>query len=799
MRSRDRITTVAGLAALAVGVLAIGGAPRWAVVAIAGLAVVAAAAQVGSRRRLDGRSPLLVILGIATGLTALQLVPLPDGLRAWLSPATHELIEDGETLLRGGAPAEPATQVTIKIKGARGTFTGPFRPLSADPPATRTELAELAGLLLLAWMALRACSTERGRKRLLGAVALTAGLVALIGAAHELVGAETLFGVYDPAHANPLVLAPLLNPNHLGCLMALGALVAAGLAVAERRVPSFRAVWILIAIGCVGVAIATRSRGAIVGLSAGATIAAVIMVVQRMRGGPGYKKRDVLRVAVPAAVIVLCTLVLVVLVGGGEVSQQLESTRLAELSDPRSKYAAWESALELVDEAPVLGVGRGGFESAFTRVHPASSQLTFSHVENEYLQAVVDWGIGGALALAVGLALVLVGAARRWRDGPLAAAALGGLAAVAVQSIVDFGLELPGVAIPVVIVAATVLHVPLQEASSSRRRTGLRLAVVGGAAVAAIIAATPLGRTLREDHEAFRTELPTLAEARAALARHPLDYVAAGHVARAADDDRQRLAFLNFALRLHPSHPGLHRAAARFLATIGRRAQAGLEYRLAIAGSGAPETLIAEVLAVLPDAADAARALPLDHVLWNRIVTALVEARREDVAIAYLVTVTSARPDSPVEVWRRLLGLAEARSQHEVAERAAIALARIDPTVASTIAVARIQLARGAHDLAIVTLTPVATELVTSREHVDARFLLCEVHMARLTWEVARTCLVDTLSAPGVTMDLRRKVHARLATVETALGNAARAEFERKLANPGREPASGVDAPSNMR
>src|SRR5262249_26096099 len=145
--------------------------------------------------------------------------------------------------------------------------------------------------------------------------------------------------------------------------------------------------------------------------------------------------------------------------------EQFHNTHLTEVSAPRSKYAAWRSSATLIDDAPWVGVGRGAFEPAFTRVHPASAFATYAGLENEYLQAVVDWGVPGALLLALGLVWLAVMALRRWRHGPLAAGALGAFAVVALQSNVDFGVEFFGVAAPITAVVATLAYVPLKEAS----------------------------------------------------------------------------------------------------------------------------------------------------------------------------------------------------------------------------------------------------------------------------------------------------------------------------------------------
>jgi O-antigen ligase/tetratricopeptide (TPR) repeat protein len=794
MRSRDRLTMTAGLAALAVGVLAIGGASRWVVVVLAGLAAAAAASQIRSRRKLAATSPLLVMIGTAVVLTAIQLVPLPDSIGAMVAPAHHELVVDGASLEHAATSIDPQ----------RVPRNDDWRPLSMDPANTWVELAELAALFLIAWMALRAAASERGRQRLLAGVAAIAGAVAVIGIIHELLGATALYGFFEPEHAHPVILAPLLNANHLACLMSLGALVAGGLALAERRSPPVRAMWVVVAVLCIGVLMFTTSRGGVMGLAAGTTVTAVILVLQRLRDAPETKRRDVIRVTVPAAIVVLCTVVLVIYLGGGQVGSQLEETSLDEIGDPRSKYAAWGSALTLLEEAPLLGVGRGGFEAAFTRVHPASAHVTFSHVENEYLQAAVDWGLIGAGALVIGLGWAVLVVVRRWRDGPLVAASIGGIAAVGVHSLVDFGIELPGVAIPTTIVAATVLYVPLRESSRSRRQTLVRGGAIAGAVGAALVAATPIGRTLDEDHAALRAEPPTLAEARAAFERHPLDYVAAAALAKASGTDRERLAYFNHALRLHPTHPGLHRAIARYLAATGRSSQAALEFRLALAGTDDPGVIVVEILAFFPATADAVAALPTEYRHWSAMVDALIRVQRNDVALAFLEKLIGAEGARPsLEVWRRMATLSEAAGNLALAERAAIALSKYEPSVAATVAVAELQVKQRAFDRAQETLARVTSEVPTTKGHVDAWVLSCEIHMAVADWPKAQACLDQTLQLAAVTMDLRRKIHGDLAKVYDALGNKTQADFNRQLAAPGRlksdQPGTTIDGSGRLR
>ena len=762
MRFRDRIAVGAGATALATSVLALGGAPRWGLVAVSLAVGVAVASQVTSRRRMTRVSPLLALIGGAAGLTALQLVPLPEAVLATLNPTGHELIAARRALL-----------------GESG-----WMPLSLDPANTRRELLELLAYLAVAWVALRLAVTDIGRLRVLGAVALACGGAAALGAIHHIVGATALYGLYTPHRATPAVLAPLLNSNHFACLLVLGAAVSGGLALHDRQSVRARGLWVVIGLGCIVLALQTHSRGGVAALAAGATVFGVAVAVQRLTAGNEKRRPHTLRVTVPAVVFVTCTLISVVMISAsGGVRRDLEETSTAELDNPRSKYVAWQSSLRLIEETPWVGVGRGAFEPAFTRIHAASAHHTFSHLENEYLQTVVDWGLPGAALLAVALGWLAIVAIRRLADGPLAAGALAGAAAVATQSVVDFGLEMPGLAVPTTLVLATLAYVPLREGRAAPHVVGLRAGLVAGLVGLSILVSVPGGRTVHDDHLLLTAQLrPTLEPALDAMSRHPLDYLAPAYAAQAsAADPGKAIGYLNNALTLHPTHPDLHRIVARLLVHAGRPIQARLEYRLAFRGVDRPERLLEEIVRVFPDAETASQAIPPDHRNIERLVRALTKADHTDVAFRYLEHVVEHAPHDPL-AWQLLFDQAELRKDTDAAIRAARRRAALAPSVAATTVLGRIlvrtkKLVEADAALAGVERLPGATG-----EQVAARLLQCDVAIERAQWQRARECLSAMREAPAVRPEVRRQMHAKMARIETELGNARRAEWERKQA-----------------
>ena len=75
MKRRDTTSLAIAALALLTAVLVVGGVLRWTQAIVAGLVALALLTQLFARRSLDRVSPLVVLLGIAMALTAIQLIP----------------------------------------------------------------------------------------------------------------------------------------------------------------------------------------------------------------------------------------------------------------------------------------------------------------------------------------------------------------------------------------------------------------------------------------------------------------------------------------------------------------------------------------------------------------------------------------------------------------------------------------------------------------------------------------------------------------------------------------------------
>jgi O-antigen ligase len=701
--------------------LAIGGVFRWTQAIVAVLVAFALLTQVASRRKLDRVSPIVLLLIIAITMTALQLLPLPASVVELLDPTNAALRNDGAAI----AHASPASCLSMD-------FAGTLRGL--------TYLITLLGVALVS---LRLGASERGRLLLVGGVAIACGLVAAVTALHSVVNASLIYGIYEVPATEPVV-SPFVNPNHLGCLMAFGATISIGLAFYEKQTAAWRAIWVVTAAACASMALLSESRGATVSLALGAVVTSALIVSRRLgEVARESRRRNSTMSRLPIVVVLTLGFALAVYSSAGGVAEQLGKTSLVELGHPVSKFAAWKASTELVREAPWTGVGRGAVEPVFTHAFPASAQVTFGHLENEYIEAVVEWGIPGALALAVVLGWCILTALRKWRDGPLAAAAIGGLAGVMFQSSVDFGVELLGVAVPVTIVASTLQLVPLREVSRLGMLRVVRLVIILALAASSLLLFSTRTSTLEEDHAAMMAgDYKTVDQLATAIDRHPLDYFAfgtAGQMLIAEHDDRAAV-FLNHALRLHPYQPGLHRFVARLLIRIGARAQAALEYSLAMNGAP-PHLLLKEVIAQLPAADEASLAIPIDFPVPESIVGSLAELHRNDIAERWLVRRLLERPSQDIALLDVLYNIALERNDYDVALRAAHVRLAVSNTPTSRSMIARILYAQKNYAEVYVELGDVASWKGRIDERADAWLLVCDSYRDQRRWDDAMQCL----------------------------------------------------------
>jgi hypothetical protein len=755
-RSRDRIALVGCAATVAFAVLAFGGAVRWAAIAASAGAIAAAIPYAISRRPTARRSPLMILLGIAIGWTALQLIPLPACVAHVIAGAKLELVADNAAALGDPSPAWVAA--------------------SYDPPATLVELAKLCGYAALAFATARLADRRSGGRALAMVVVAAAVLVAVVALIHEALGADAIYGIFASPTGLRLI-SPIINDNHFASLMALGAPMALGLVVSSAR--ASRLIWVLAAVLCAGANLAISSRGGAIGLVVGSVVAITMIVVQRRTRDPDVAERT--RTGISVVVIATCVVVLLGALTARHVLAELLDIRVSdELADPYYKVQAWVHAIAMLGDNPILGTGRGAFEQAFTRWSGLGT-ITYSHVENSYLQLFVDWGILGAATIALAGSLVAVSALRRWRHGPIEAGAVGALAALAVHELVDFSLELPAIAM-LVIIALSIL-VPAQLGTTRAGVPAVRCGFLVVAAIVCALAATPWGRSARDTvFEANGPPVPLLAGVRAVSDRHPADYLWMGRVGQVLIElrDARGPAVISRALFLNPYHGGLHRVAARMLAQSQRPQQARVEYALAVAFGNEINDTIEEIATAFPQPAEAARALPIDGKRASRIVAVLFAQRRDLIAFEYTSQLAMSNPGDP-DVQLLTARAAIATNHREIAAAAAREAYRLRPDSRAALVLGRAMALAGDSAGARATMRTALSAVVLAqpREHAELLSAIVDVEIDSGALDDAARSL-DELAHVVIDTDGLILLHLQRARLDDRLGDVNQSVWERE-------------------
>jgi len=138
--------------------------------------------------------------------------------------------------------------------------------------------------------------------------------------------------------------------------------------------------------------------------------------------------------------------------------------------DDDTRFALWQPAIQLWRENKWWGVGPGHFDYRFRQVRPEGVQLQPYRVHNDFLNALVDWGVAGGALIAAALVLIAWGGIRTWRavrgtprdlgenkrsnKFALVIGAAIGLLAIFFHSVVDFNMHIPANAITAVTLMA---------------------------------------------------------------------------------------------------------------------------------------------------------------------------------------------------------------------------------------------------------------------------------------------------------------------------------------------------------
>lgn len=372
--------------------------------------------------------------------------------------------------------------------------------ISVDPAATRDAALLLVSPFVFYAAALALFPRDEGALRLLSWLAAFGVLFALFGIAQIAFFPHSLLLTGKTAYLDSLT-GVFVNRNTAGTFLGIASLILITLAVSmlprhrggghhagsvptgplgawqgSRRLP----VLVLSVVLVLAALFLTRSRGAVLSTAVAFVAVLPFLILSGGRFSAGSEAASGSRSGFPwRAVIVFGAVALAVLavagLFGGLTLQRMDARGFDE-----ARLCLYWSALDAFGQNWRFGTGFGTFASVFPiyRLSGCGAPMdVILRAHNFYLEGLVGLGVGFVPVLLLGYAHVLANLGRglrhrrRLRGVPLLA--LGAVLLVTLHGLVDFSLQIPGMAAYFATYLAAATTISLGRGGNGRRRTSV--------------------------------------------------------------------------------------------------------------------------------------------------------------------------------------------------------------------------------------------------------------------------------------------------------------------------------------
>lgn len=471
MKVGYKVLVALTLAAITWGVLAFGAVYPWAYTPLAVLCGLTGVISLLVLLPRAETGPLALSLTLVAAAIALQLLPVPVSTLQRISPATDRFFRSHDfAYARRQGPDEGADAAPIAGRSARA--------LSISPRDTAVGLGIFVALAIFLFGTVRLLSTV-GIAELVPRIVFVGVVVALFGIVqYALLGNSEqtpikIYGFWKPQF-RAMSFGPFVNRNHFAGWMlmalplALGSACAAA-ASAPEAVKNWRDYFRWLS--------SPNAAGTVLGLGAAVVMALAIMLSESRSGMAGLGVGAalfgwmVLRRLKSTAARTVASIVFVVslLAIGGWAGADMLARRFSsvgtDFSSVGGRRAAWADSVRIVNDFPLTGTGFNTFGTAMLQYQSAEGPLHFFEAHNDYLQLAAEGGLLVTLPIVVAIFLFVRNVRRRFEEAPhsgktywLRVACVIGLVSIALQSVVEFSLQMPGNAALFAVLAAAALH-----------------------------------------------------------------------------------------------------------------------------------------------------------------------------------------------------------------------------------------------------------------------------------------------------------------------------------------------------
>jgi O-antigen ligase len=339
-------------------------------------------------------------------------------------------------------------------------------PVSFSPFDTRMVAFQMMALLVTAALLLRYTTSHRRLLILICVVVgvgLGSGLFGLLRRSfqHRVGFLLPRLQPDDGALAGSPGFAQFINHNHFAFLVEMSLGLLLGLMLRRPFNAKRLVVGLVLAMPLWIAIVYSGSRGGLASMIAQVLFVALLVFIAspgrellRTRGTRGV--RNISSFLITRVILIASFLVVMVIgvvwVGGDPLASHLASLPNELVVKDSDKYtranrsAIWPMTWQMIKDHPLAGVGFNGYWIAITKYHHGSGELTPQEAHNDYLELLASGGLIGAALVVWFIALfakelMVLSRESEFGLGAFSGGALAGIFAVALHSIVDFGLH----------------------------------------------------------------------------------------------------------------------------------------------------------------------------------------------------------------------------------------------------------------------------------------------------------------------------------------------------------------------
>ncbi|PWC84609.1 hypothetical protein TSH100_17350 [Azospirillum sp. TSH100] len=333
------------------------------------------------------------------------------------------------------------------------------------PSAAVDGLVRLSCYALTFWLAYQHGASDRRAYALIDGLALAAALYALYGLAAFSADPPMILWMEKWAYRDDLT-STFVNRNSYATYAGLGLLTVAAAVVrrlggagrGRRLLPHLARptmVYLLALIPVTAALLATGSRGG----AAAAAVGITVFVYGLRSSRWGWLLRMAVGAGLAGAVVLAFCLF-------------LDHGATHPASEAADRLRVYVVATGLIAEKPWTGYGLGSFPDVFAMARPAGISQVWLQAHNVYLELALELGIPAAFALlsaiAWGFAVCLRAAFRQGGRRVCASLGCAATALVAVHSLIDFGMQIPAVAVTWAAIAGSAMGCAVRSAPVER-------------------------------------------------------------------------------------------------------------------------------------------------------------------------------------------------------------------------------------------------------------------------------------------------------------------------------------------